>query len=249
MTTFRTVSGLLAGALLFVGLALGCGAVGGEREPLFLNPSPEPRRFGDHGPETRYVVLGDSTAAGRGGDYEKGIAISTARELAHGRRVVLVNLAVSGARIGDVRQNQLAEACRLHANLVLLVAGSNDVTHLTPIRSMRQDLRAIAATLREGNPRIAIVVTGSADIGSPPRVPFLLRPIASIRTKRVNRMVRRLADAERLTFAPIAEETGPLFRRDRTLFSADAFHPNDRGYATWIPVLNRALARALPTSP
>jgi len=55
-----------------------------------------------------------------------------------------------------------------------------------------------------------------------------------------------VAEAARLglIFAPIAEKTGPLFRADPSLFAADRFHPNDRGYATWIPVLNEALARA-----
>jgi lysophospholipase L1-like esterase len=47
-----------------------------------------------------------------------------------------------------------------------------------------------------------------------------------------------------VTFAPIAEQTGPLFARDKTLFDSDEFHPNDRGYATWIPVIDRALDEA-----
>jgi len=50
-------------------------------------------------------------------------------------------------------------------------------------------------------------------------------------------------------FAPIGEETGPLFRADRTLFHPDMFHPNERGYATWIPVLDAALREALGSPP
>jgi len=57
--------------------------------------------------------------------------------------------------------------------------------------------------------------------------------------------VQRQAQNYGLTFAPIADRTGPLFRRDRTLFSDDRFHPNDRGYATWTAVINEALDRAL----
>lgn len=192
-----------------------------------------------------YLILGDSTAAGVGGEYEQGIARATTRELERTQQVTMHNVAVSGARIKDVLEDQLPRAAHVRPDLVLLSVGANDVTHLTSVRSMRSNLREIVRRLRATNPDVAIVITGSPDMGSPPRVPRLLRGIASWRTKQVNRMFTAEAKALGLTFAPIAAETGPLFRKDRSLFAADRFHPNERGYATWIPVLNRALAAAL----
>lgn len=189
-----------------------------------------------------YVILGDSTAAGVGGTYDRGIAVSTTRALERRHRVTMTNLAVSGARIRDVRRPQLPRAGR--PDLVLLSVGANDVTHFTQIRSMRDDLRAIVQTLRTSNPDVKIVITGSPDMGSPPRIPRLLRGIAGRRTLQVNRMFRAEAERLHLHFAPIADVTGPMFRRDRSLFAEDRFHPNDRGYATWVPVLNEAIARA-----
>jgi hypothetical protein len=63
----------------------------------FEPPPRGPQEYGS-GPLLEYVVLGDSTAVGQGAPYERGIAVSTARHLsARGRRVRLVNLAVSGA--------------------------------------------------------------------------------------------------------------------------------------------------------
>jgi lysophospholipase L1-like esterase len=191
------------------------------------------------------VVLGDSTAAGIGGTYELGIAESTARELGRTRRVMMTNLAVSGARLRDVLEVQLPVAESLHPDLILLSAGANDVTHLTGIRSMSADLETIVRRLKTANPATRIVLTGSPDMGAPPRIPWLLRPVAGCRTEQANRMFRAAVARSHLVFAPIAAATGPLFRRDRTLFADDHFHPNDRGYATWIPVLNEALARAL----
>lgn len=192
-----------------------------------------------------YLVLGDSTAAGVGADYDHGIAMSTTRELSRTRQVTMHNISVSGARIKEVLDGQLPRAAAIRPDLVLLSVGANDVTHLTSVRSMRASVREIVKRLRSTNPDVAIVITGSPDMGSPPRIPRLLRGLASCRTKQVNRMF--VAEAERLhlTFAPIAAETGPLFRRDRSLFAADRFHPNERGYATWTAVLNRALAAAL----
>ena len=192
-----------------------------------------------------YLVLGDSTAAGVGGRYEEGIAVLTAARLGERREVAMTNLAVSGARVRDVLREQLPRLDGARPELVLLSVGANDVTHLTPVRSMQRDLREVVRELRAVNPAVAIVITGSPDMGSPPRIPRLLRGIASWRTKQVNRMFRAEGEALGLTFAPIAEKTGPLFRRDRSLFAADRFHPNERGYGTWVPVLNEALDEAL----
>lgn len=197
------------------------------------------------GPGLVYVILGDSTTAGVGGTYDLGIAMSTTRELARSHRVTMTNLGVSGARIRDVRRLQLPDAERLHPDVVLLSVGANDVTHLTRIGAMRNDLAEIVTRLRRSNPNVKIVITGSPDMGSLPRIPRILRGIATWRTKRVNRMFVPAAKELDLTFAPIAEETGPLFRKDRSLLADDRFHPNDRGYATWIPVLNEALNAAI----
>ncbi|HYH05550.1 MAG TPA: SGNH/GDSL hydrolase family protein [Thermoanaerobaculia bacterium] len=200
------------------------------------------------GPPLTYVVLGDSTAAGVGGTYELGIAIATERSLAARHTVTMTNLAVSGARMSHVRRRQLPVAASLRPDLVLLSAGANDVTHLTPLPRMRADLRAIVQALTAANPNVRIVVTGAPDMGSPPRIPRILRGIAAWRTVQANRMFRAEAASQGLIFAPIADVTGPLFRHDPSLFAADRFHPNDRGYATWIPVLNEALATALSSN-
>lgn len=204
-----------------------------------------PVTFGSVGRPINYVVMGDSTAAGVGADYEQGIAISTAKHLGERYVVTMTNFGVSGARMHDVREQQLPLAASLRPDMVLLSAGANDVTHLTGIGAMRDDLRAIVKSLREANSEVRIVITGSPDMGSPPRIPRILRGLASWRTKRANRMF--IAEAARLglVFAPIAEGTGPLFRRDRSLFAEDLFHPNNRGYATWVGLLNEALISAL----
>jgi lysophospholipase L1-like esterase len=191
-----------------------------------------------------YVILGDSTAAGVGGNYENGIAMSTTRALSQRFRVTMTNLGVSGARMRDVRNEQLPAAVKLRPDVVLLSAGANDVTHLTRVRSMRNDLRTIVAQLRAANPNVTIVITGSPDMGSPPRIPRILRGFASHRTKVANAMFDAEARRLGLLFARIAEKTGPLFRGVRSLFADDLFLPSDRGYAAWNEVLNEVFLRA-----
>ena len=218
-----------------------CVSLGEARLPQ----APASRPFGSEGPALSYVVLGDSTGAGVGASYDEGIAVKTATELGLTHAVSMRNCAVSGARVRDVLEKQLPCAEAARPDVVLISAGANDVTHLTSIPSMRRRLRVIVARLKAANPRAAIVITGAPDMGSPPRIPWILRGAASLRTKMVNRMFRKEARNLQLTFAPIADVTGPQFRRDRSLFDADRFHPNGRGYATWVVVLNEALKTAM----
>lgn len=211
----------------------------------FVGPSRAPRAFGGAGPRLSYVVLGDSTAAGRGAPYESGITVATARHLALSRRVTMTNLAVSGARMGDLVRSQVAPAARLRPDVVLIAVGANDVTNLTSTSSIQRDLRTLVDRLRGANQGIRIVVTASPDVGSVRRLAQPLRWVAGWRTEQINAAIEQVAAERGLTLAPIAQRTGPLFRKDPGLFAGDRFHPNARGYATWTPVLDQALDRAL----
>lgn len=227
-------------------LLASCGPAADRQQPRRAPAATE--TFGSGG-ALHYLVLGDSTAVGEGGTYANGIAVATARHLAAGgRRVIMKNLAVSGAQMTDVRREQLPRIDGFRPDVVLLAAGANDVTHLTTAASLARDLQRVVETLMAVNPEVRIVMTGAPDMSTPPRIPRLLRGVAGRRTKVLNRVFRAQAERAGVTFAPIAEETGPLFARDGTLFDSDRFHPNDRGYATWIPVINRALDEATASS-
>ena len=235
--------------MAFLLVSIGCGTGQQEARPPLRAPSAS-RTFGAEGETLHYLVLGDSTAVAEGGSYEQGIAVETAGHLARGGRgVELTNVGVSGARVHDVLTEQLPRADLARANLVLLDVGANDVIHLTRSGAVARDLERIVKTLLQANCKMKIVVTGSPDMSTPPRIPRLLRGLAGVRSRAVNRIAEDVVKRHQLTFAPIAERTGPIFARDRTLFSADRFHPNDRGYAVWIPVLNEALDQALATQP
>jgi len=234
---------LLSLLMLMVVSDISIADAGSEQE--FKNPSRKPRSFGVEGPALVYVVLGDSTAAGQGADYEKGIAVSTAEKLAENHRVMMTNFGISGARADDVVQKELPSAEKLKPNVVLISVSANDVVHLTSIDAVRDSLEIIIERLRVANPEVAIVVTGAPEMSAPPRIPWLLRPVAGWRTAQMNKMFRALTANQHITFAHIADETGALFRTDNSLFATDGFHPNERGYATWVAVLNFSLAQAL----
>lgn len=212
----------------------------------YRGPSRAPLTFGDRGPELRYVVIGDSTGAGQGAPYDRGVAVGSARHLADGgRQVTLINLSVSGSTMSEVLAGQSADAARARPDVVLLAAGANDVTHLTSKGTVVRDLERIVAGLRATNPDVRIVLTAAPDVGTARRLAQPLRWVAGRRTRQLNGAIGEVADAEGLTLAPIADRTGPRFAEDPSLFAADRFHPDARGYATWLPVIDDALDRAL----
>lgn len=193
------------------------------------------------GPTLTYVVMGDSTAIGQGTDYAHSYARQSAEHIASRHTVNLVNVGISGATAQDVVDVQLRSAIGQHPDIVLLAVGANDATHGTTGASFERSVRAIVTSLRIANPNVQIVVTGSPDMGSVARFPWPAKQLAGLRTRQINRVYARLIPEFHLIFAPIAEQTGPAFRKDPSLFAADKFHPNTRGYALWTPIVNRAL--------
>jgi lysophospholipase L1-like esterase len=211
-------------------------------------PAKGAQRTGDpERPRLDLLVLGDSTATGQGAAYGAGIAAGAARALAgEGRFVVWRNLAVSGATWSDVRTEQLAGRRAPTPDVVLISAGANDVTGATRTGALRRDIAAVVGALRRANPAVQIAITGVPDMGSTPRLAQPLRWLAGVRARRLNRAVREEGARLGVTVIPILERTGPLFRRDRGLFSADRFHPNARGYAVWRAVISSPCAGAEP---
>jgi len=197
------------------------------------------------GDKLNYLIFGDSTSISQGGDYDQGYVVGTATKLAENYEVTYQNFGVSGARTNDVLQDQLTRSKDFSPDIVLIAIGANDVTHLTPLKSIEDDMNQIITELKKRNPDVKIVFTGSAAMGEVTRFPQPARYIAGLQTNRVNKVIERVAQENQVTFAYIARETGPIFRENPQFFAEDNFHPNNQGYAVWTPVLNEALSIAL----
>ena len=217
----------------------------------FESPPRAPQEYGG-GPPLEYVVLGDSTAVGQGAPYERGIAVSTARHLAaRGRRVRMLNLAVSGATAEDVADHQLVPAARRRPGLVLIAVGANDAIRPRRPGTVRADLERIVERLVGADCAVRIVLTGSPELGGVRVAAQPLRALVGVLGARMNdgAFAPVVATRPNVTFAPVARKTGAAFRRDPSLFAADGFHPNEHGYATWRPVLESAIDEALERDP
>jgi lysophospholipase L1-like esterase len=180
------------------------------------------------GPVVRMVWLGDSTAAGVGASLPDA-ALPRLVAAGLGQPVELRVLAVSGARIADVLDHQVAAVG--DADVVLVSIGANDTTHLTRRDDFRRRYRAVLDRL----PRQAqVVLLGVPDMGSAPRLAQPLRALAGFRGRQLATDVRSLARRDHARFVDIAGATGPAFRRDPgRYFAADHYHPSDAGYRLW----------------
>lgn len=194
-----------------------------------------------------FVVLGDSTGSGVGAvTQDLGYPRRCARALAErtGRRVQLRDFAVSGARVTDVAQDQLPRMRGLRPDLVLLVIGGNDVTHLTSPTAVRKDLGRVLDTLAvTGAP---VVVSGVPAMGTATRLlqplRFLTGAIAALLYDPIWRDETARRNMHRVD---LADRTGPAFSRDHSLLAPDGFHPGPRGYEVWANTFNEVIAKTI----
>lgn len=192
----------------------------------------------DGGDPIHLVWLGDSTAAGVGASSRDGALPRQVAALLD-RPVRVTGLAVSGARVGDVVEDQ-AGLADLDPDVVLVSVGANDVTHLGTLGAFEDQYRDLVAALPDG---VDVVLLGVPDMGSIPRLAQPLRAIAGFRGRQLDEVVRDVAAEVGAAYVDIAGSTGPAFRADSDrYYAADDYHPDDDGYRLWAEAVVAVLA-------
>lgn len=185
------------------------------------------------------IILGDSLARGTGDESGLGIGGRFVEELR--RRNIntknIVNLAINGARTGDLLQQLESPNVRrllAESNVIIVSIGGNDLwgdnwrntAPRDPEAIMNEVLKHIGRVvgeIRAANPQARIFVIGLYN-------PFITTPMGKMLTPFVNEWNARLA--ERFDRDPnlVVVQTADLFNwRDR--LSMDRFHPGQEGYA------------------
>ncbi|HSK95197.1 MAG TPA: SGNH/GDSL hydrolase family protein [Euzebyales bacterium] len=193
-------------------------------------------------------VLGDSTVAGVGTDaIDEALPVLLARRVAErlGRPVHVVGLGVSGARTADLRRDQLPMATA--ADVIVIVIGSNDVIHITPVHRLEAETGAL---LRAARARDVPVVLGGVPRFS--GVAAFARPLRDLADgyARIQRSAQRRAAREvpGVAFVDIAALASPRFVGRPDAMSSDAFHPATVGYGFWADALAPAVVAAVATA-
>lgn len=215
----------------------------------YLVTTPAMQIGGNFGPPDgkplRFVVLGDSTAAGLGaGSPEHAYATVLSERLgAAGYRVELLAFGVSGARVKDVAEEQVPLALDANPDLVFVGIGANDSTHLTPLSDVERDMDTALAGLESTG--ATIVVAGPPDM----RAAAWLEPLRSLvgwRGRQVADRIERVASAHGIRSVPLAERAGPYFASNpEDAYADDDFHPGPGGYRAWADAIYPFLIEAL----
>ena len=175
----------------------------------------------------RLLIVGDSTGVGTGASAPKH---SLAGLLAQNfPRLAIENRARDGATFAGVVQ-QLERGGRF--DLVLLMAGGNDVIRFRSEEALAADVQRSLALAHAMAPRVAVMPAGN--VGS---APFFFIPISGVmsaRARTLHTVVRQAAAAAGTQYVNLYHEPeADPFVRDTSLNAKDGLHPSDSGYRVW----------------
>lgn len=214
---------LVAGALVVTG----CTAWRIEQARSLARASEPYRQAGQPG-APRWLVVGDSTAVGTGASDAR---FSVPGLI--GQRMpdaTIDNRARDGATFADLPQ-QLATVEGRY-DVVLVMAGGNDVIRLRNMDEVRGDIARTLAAAHERAPMVIVMPAGN--IGN---APFFWPPLSWWMSARAREMHRAVATASARSGAVYVnlyrERASDPFVQRPELNAADGLHPSDAGYRQW----------------
>ncbi len=188
-------------------------------------------------PPLLYVALGDSTAAGTGADAaEQGYVYAVAAHLAGGQKYVhVVNVAVSGARVADVLNQQLPKVNGLHPDVVSVSVGANDATHFTDLVQYRKTIQLIVDSIIKLQPS-RVLFANTPDLFATPALPVWFSYVVGKRAAAQNRVLASVVTDKHVDIVDIFNQAKLDYRADPALYAPDLFHPSAKGYQQWSSV-------------
>jgi acyl-CoA thioesterase I len=207
---------------------IGCSADNREATDVSIMPNHTPIRPGP----VVYVALGDSTGAGVGATEGGYVARLFKRVLKFRPGSQLTNLCFSGATTSDVMRMQLAHAVTAKPQLVTVGIGINDIGHGVSLEQFSTNYEEILSTLRHKT-AAAIVVTNIPDISSAPSLPSAIRTEYQNTIVRFNQRLEEVATRYGVVIFDVYKSTQKELPSHPEYFSADGFHPSDKGYELW----------------
>ncbi|MET1113532.1 MAG: GDSL-type esterase/lipase family protein [Comamonas sp.] len=193
----------------------------------------------------RLLIVGDSTGVGTGATTPQ---TSVAGLLAQAwPRLQIDNRASNGAKLADVR-DQLENANERY-DVVLVLAGSNDVMRLRSQAAMQRDLESVAELARARSDHVLLMPGGN--VGN---AQFFFAPVSwymSARSRSLHAMVRETAARHQAVYVNLYQERDqdPLARQPKLMRASDGLHPSDAGYRVWFDTLTEQAQLATLLAP
>ncbi len=194
----------------------------------------------------RCLVIGDSAAVGYGMTTSDttptgllGVGLAHMLDV----QVEMRCHAVVGAQTSDLKaQIELAEDFK--PDVVLIVVGTNDVTHrVSPRRSARMLADVVTQLTADG---CQVVVGTCPDLGTVRPIMQPLREVARLWSRKLARRQTIATVGAGGRAVSLGDLLGGLFREQLdVMFGADRFHPSAAGYANMVSVLMPAVAASL----
>lgn len=220
-----TLAAVAAGALLLTGCApwrmWTAADLAREAQPYNAQPAQ---------PTQRVLVVGDSTAVGTGaGAPAESLPGLIGQQHPQWH---IDNLAANGAKFEDVVR-QLERASTGY-DLVLVLAGGNDVIRFTSEDTLRTQLQHTVSLARQKATRVVVMPCGNVG-----HAPFFVPPVSwamSRRSETLHTVVQEAtANQPQVHYVRLLKprDQDPFVARSKALNAADGLHPSSAGYQEW----------------
>lgn len=180
------------------------------------------------GEPLRLLLIGESTVAGVGVEAQtEALAGQLALALAERqqRPVAWRACGENGITAGEACERLLPLALSQPADLVLLVFGVNDTTHLSSLTRWVAALRSLSRALAAQGAQVAF--TGVPPIQHFTALPWLLRRLLGLRAALLDDALLRASREERADYLKLGLLVTPDY------LARDGYHPSALGYRVW----------------
>lgn len=186
-------------------------------------------------PQRTLLIVGDSTALGTGADSPQSSLAGWIGNAHPQWRID--NRAANGAKFVDVVQ-QLRNA-ESGYDLVLIVAGGNDVIQLTRMAKLHAGMAEAVALAQKRGRRVVLMPCGNVG-----HAPFFLPPLTwwmDARSKEMHAIAQSVASDGGARYVRLLQpkETDPFVLRSKEMHASDGLHPSSAGYSHWYTELVR----------
>lgn len=180
-----------------------------------------------------YLALGDSAAQGIGATSPmRGYVGLIAKQLEAetGKKVRVVNISVTGAKMSDYLRDQAPQIKNYQPDLVTIEIGANDVKNFNK-ETFREQFKQVLATLPEGS-----------FVSNMPL--FNSRPSSTQPAKEASKIIEQeLQKNGKMNFVDLQKQT----TENQSIFgfAPDLFHPNNLSYKNWADAFWQEIQKSL----